>query len=113
MIAKLELNGRIPLLTNTDGIWYYSDLGPYHDNNEGDKLGNWQNDHNNCKFLMTSEGAYQYEENNVCYSVVRGLCNLDLVEPDRTKWKFGDILNLNNVYTFKFNFIKGVYKTNG
>ena len=111
MLAKLEKADMIPLLTNTDGIWYYSDHGAYHDENEGNKLGNWENDHNGCEFLMTGPGSYQFVENGVCESVVRGLCNLDAAEPDRTKWKFGDILNLEQVFTYKFNEDKGVYKT--
>lgn len=60
---------------------------------------------------MTGPGSYQYVENGICESVVRGLCNLDAVEPDRTKWQFGDILRLQQVFTYKFNEEKGVYKT--
>lgn len=111
MLAKLEKEDMVPLLTNTDGIWYYSDHGAYHDENEGNELGNWENDHVNCQFLMTGPGSYQYVENGICESVVRGLCNLDAVEPDRTKWQFGDILKLQQVFTYKFNEEKGVVKT--
>lgn len=111
MIVKIKKAGMVPLLTNTDGIWYWNDEGPYHDEDEGDKLGNWQNDHVDCKFLMTSEGRYQYVEDGVCHTVVRGLCNLDAVEPDRSKWKFGDIKKINQVYTYSFDEEKGVYKT--
>lgn len=111
MLKKLEDSNRVPLLTNTDGIWYWSNRGPYHDENEGDKLGQWQNDHIDCKFLMTSEGRYQYEENGVCHTVVRGLCNLDAQEPDRDKWKLGDILKIQEMYTYKFDEERGVYKT--
>ena len=110
-IIKLKKKGCIPLLTNTDGIWYYSDKGPYHDSEEGNKIGQWENDHVNCQFLMTSSGAYQYVEDGVCHSVVRGLCNLDANEPDRTKWKFGDIKMMNNLLTYKFNEEIGVVKT--
>ena len=111
MIKKLKRKGMVPLLTNTDGIWYYSDKGPYHDKNEGENLCNWQNDHVDCTFLMTSEGRYQYVEDGVCTSVVRGLCNLDAVEPDREKWKFGDILRIKDMFTYKFDEVKGVVKT--
>lgn len=111
MIAKLKKAGFIPLLSNTDGIWYQSDGEPYHDEDEGNQLGNWENDHLNCKFLMCGPGSYQYVENGKCESVVRGLCNLDAIEPDREKWQFGDILNLKNIFTYKFNEEKGVYKT--
>lgn len=111
MIAKLEKVGMRPLLTNTDGIWYYSEKGPYHDEDEGDELCNWQTDHSNCKFLMVSSGAYQYVEDGVCHTVVRGLCKLDALEPDRTKWKFGDIKNISEFVVYKFDENKGVYKT--
>lgn len=113
MILKLEKADMVPLLTNTDGIWYYSDHGAYHDKDEGDKLGNWQNDHVDCEFLMTSEGRYQYVEDGVCHTVVRGLCNLDAVEPDRDKWQFGDIMKIDQMFTYRFDEEKGVYKTNG
>lgn len=111
MILKIQKANMTPLLSNTDGIWYYSDHGPYHDKDEGNQLGNWENDHINCEFLMTGPGSYQYVENGKCESVVRGLCNLDAVEPDRSKWQFGDILHLENVFTYRFNEEKGVYKT--
>ncbi len=110
-IKQLKKKGMVPLLTNTDGIWYYSDHGAYHDSEEGNQLGNWENDHNDCDFLMVSVGAYQYLENGKCKSVVRGLCNLDLIEKDRSKWQFGDLLNLKNLFTFKFSEEVGVYKT--
>ena len=111
MIKKLISAGRVPLLTNTDGIWYYGRL--YHDENEGTELGQWKHDHKNCKFLMMSKGAYQFEENGKCHSVVRGICNLDALEPDREKWKFGDIKNLTYVVTYKFVEGEGVVKING
>lgn len=110
-ILKLKKKGCIPLLTNTDGIWYYSEKGPYHDKEEGNQIGQWENDHVNCEFLMTSSGAYQYLEDGVCHSVVRGLCNLDAVEPDRTKWKFGDIKLMKELFTYRFKEEIGVVKT--
>lgn len=110
-LIQLKKKGMIPLLTNTDGIWYYSEKGPYHDSEEGTTLGCWENDHMACKFLMTSVGAYQYVENGKCHSVVRGLCNLDLIEQDRDKWQFGDILNMKELFTYRFDEEKGVVKT--
>lgn len=112
-LYSLKKRGFVPLLTNTDGIWYYSNHGPYHDREEGSELGKWENDHVDCEFLMTSEGRYQYVEDGVCHTVVRGLCNLDAIEPDRTKWKFGDILKIKETFTYKFDEKKGVVKTNG
>lgn len=111
MIVALKKKGMVPLLTNTDGIWYYSEEGPYHDKNEGDQLGNWQNDHIDCLFLMTSEGRYQYMEDGVCHTVVRGLCNLDAMQPDRDQWQFGDILKIDQMLTYRFDEERGVYKT--
>ena len=111
MIVKLDNANRVPLLTNTDGIWYYSNRGPYHDENEGNQLGNWENDHLDCKFIMVSKGAYQYVENGKCETVVRGICNLDAIEQDRSKWEFGFIKDMDDVYTYKFDYDKGVYKT--
>ena len=108
-IAKLRAKGFVPLLSNTDGIWYGSRTGePYHDENEGVELGNWENDHKNCQFLMVSVGAYQYIENGVCYTVVRGKCNLDSIEPDRTKWQFGDIKKMKELAAYTWDNEKGV-----
>ena len=108
-IQRLRAAKFVPILTNTDGIWYYSPTGkPYHDENEGVELGCWENDHQYCKFLFTSVGSYQYIEDGITYSVVRGKCNLDAIEPDRTKWKFGDIKTLKEVCVYTFDKEKGV-----
>ena len=88
-VKKLKDSGRDILLTNTDGIWYHGEL--YHDEREGEELGQWKHDHKNCNFLVKSKGAYQYIEDGICYSVVRGRTNLDNII-DRTEWKFGQIL---------------------
>ena len=107
-LVKLIAAKKRPLLTNTDGIWYYGNK--YHDSDEGFDLCQWKHDHSNCKFLMVSVGAYQYEENGVCHTVVRGICNLDAIEPDRTKWKFGDIKKIKNIVSYKFDEEIGVVK---
>lgn len=83
MLFKLELSGRKPLLINTDGIWYQGDI--YHDKNEGTKLGQWKNDHKNCKLYIKTQGAYQFIENDKVNTVVRGYTNLDWVKP-REEW---------------------------
>ena len=80
----------------------------YHDENEGLELGNWETDHKNCFFIMASVGAYQYIEDGVCYTVVRGKCNLDSVEPDRTKWQFGDVLKMKDIAAYTWDKEKGV-----
>lgn len=103
LMKRLSKSGRVPILTNTDGIWY---LGtPYHAKDEGDGLGKWKNDHVNCDLLVKSRGAYQYMEDGVCHTVVRGISNLDLAKP-REEWKFGEIMS-NDVRIKTFSFEKG------
>ena len=105
-IMKLTLAGRKVLLTNTDGIWYQGDI--YHDENEGDNLCQWKNDHKNCKILIKSKGAYQYLEDGKCHTVVRGLTNLDDYKP-RDEWEFGDIIKANlYIRRWEFDENKGV-----
>lgn len=85
---RLQKAGRVVLLFNTDGIWYGGD--EYHGDGEGKDIGEWSNDHVNCKFRMKSSGAYEYEENGVYHPVVKGRTNLDKVLP-REQWKWGYI----------------------
>lgn len=109
LLDKLLRKGCIPLLTNTDGIWYWSEQGPYHDADEGNDLGQWKHDHVNCKLLIKSKGAYQYVEDGVCHSVVRGTSNLDLAQ-SRDDWEFGAIMNSElSVEKYKYT-DKGVEK---
>lgn len=104
---KLLKNKKIPILINTDGIWYYSSNGPYHDKDEGTNLCQWKNDHNDCKFLMTSAGSYQYIENGVVHTVLRGTSNLDKIK-QREDWEFGDIQRLNGRAYYFFDEEKGI-----
>ena len=83
-------NGRHLILTNVDGIWYTGDI--YHGDGEGDKLGQWSNDHMNCTCRAKSAGAYEYIENGEYHAVVRGSTNLDKIKP-RDQWVWGDIYN--------------------
>lgn len=92
MAEKLKENERTILSYNTDGIWYSGEI--FHDENEGPNLGQWENDHINCKFRMKSAGSYEFEENGIYYPVVRGHCKLDELKP-REKWTWGDIFNIN------------------
>lgn len=80
----LEKKGRIVLTFNTDGIWYKGAV--YHGEGEGEGLGEWHNDHVNCKFRARSAGAYEFIENGNYHAVVRGIPN-NL----KTEWKWGDI----------------------
>ena len=103
---KLITTGHQIIGYNTDGIWYQG--GIYHDENEGPRLGQWANDHTNCTFRAKSNGAYEFIENNEYHAVVRGQTTYDTVEPDRSKWTWGDIYKA-VVIGWKFDKEKGVY----
>ena len=92
LAEKLQESDRVILAYNTDGIWYTGDI--YHDANEGKGLGQWKNDHINCKFRAKSAGAYEFIENGQYKAVVRGLTKLDTVKA-RDQWQWGDIYNRN------------------
>lgn len=113
MIERLRMAGMVPIMTNTDGIWYYSKNGPYHGDGEGKDLCQWHNDHIDTKFLMASVGAYQYIEDGVCHTVLRGISNLDKLKPNREEWEFGDILKAGRSYVYVLDEEKGVMLKNG
>lgn len=92
---ELIKSGRQPILYNTDGIWYQGEV--YHGYGEGDKLGQWHNDHTNCKMRIKSKGCYEYIEDGKYYPVVRARTNLDRLK-DRTKWEWGDIFYCSEIY---------------
>lgn len=108
LLFKLELSGRIPLLINTDGIWYQGDL--YHDRDEGTLLGQWKHDHKNCTLYIKTQGAYQFIEDDKVHTVLRGFSNLDWIKP-REEWGWREIDNLEGLCSYKFDIEKGVYKT--
>ena len=88
LAKKLRESGRLVISYNTDGIWYKGDI--YHGEGEGKRLGEWENDHTNCKFRAKSAGAYEFVEDGKYFPVVRGRTNYDLIKP-RTQWEWGDI----------------------
>lgn len=88
LIDRLRKAGRHVIATNTDGIWYTGEI--YHDEDEGVDLGQWKNDHTNCKIRFKSKGCYEYEENGSYYPVMRGRTRLDH-KKDRSEWEWGDI----------------------
>ena len=88
LVDKLKKTGRIPILVNTDGIWYTGER--YTDENEGTKLGQWKTDHSNCTLLIKSPACYQYKEEEVVHTVMSGRTKLDRIK-DRDKWEWGDI----------------------
>lgn len=103
---ELMVSGRAIVGYNTDGIWYQGEV--YHGPGEGKSLGQWENDHVNCTFRAKSDGAYEFIENGEYHAVVRGSTTLDLVQPDRSKWQWGDIYR-NNIIGFKFDKERGIY----
>lgn len=101
LAENLKKSGRKVLAYNTDGIWYTGEI--YHDNNEGQGLGQWENDHINCKIRFKSAGSYEYIENGKYKPVVRGQTKLDLKGISREEWKWGDIFTeegKETLYTF-------------
>lgn len=103
---RLILSGCRIIGHNTDGIWYQGK--EYHGQGEGKNLGEWENDYTNCTFRAKSDGTYEFIENGVYHPVVRGRTTYDSIEPDRTKWKWGDIYKA-TIIGWKFNKDKGVY----
>lgn len=87
---RLREAGRRVIGYNTDGIWYQGEV--FHDWDEGEVLGTWENDKHAALFRAWSHGAYEWLDDNLkCHVVLRGLCQYDKVEPDREKWKWGDL----------------------
>ena len=97
-LAKaLEKSGRIVIMYNTDGIWYYGDV--YHGPGEGTQLGEWINDHIDCKFRAKSAGVYEFIEGGKYTPIVRGFTNLDKIK-SRDDWQWGDIYQQTPVYYY-------------
>lgn len=108
MVDILVATGRIPLATNTDGIWYMGDqmtnedLKDYPEHHISNELGDWKHDHRNCLLRFKSVGAYEFYENCIFnekkevvqkgkyHAVVRGYTTLDRTKPRET-WEWGDI----------------------
>lgn len=87
LYTRLLLEGYEPLLVNTDGIWYKGDMLE----GETTEFGGWKIDHTNCKLYIKSAGAYQYIENGIVKSIVRGPSTLDMIKPNRDDWKWLEI----------------------
>ena len=87
--------GCVPLLYNTDGIWYIGDeLNSGRDYGKG--IGKWENDHLAIKFRAKSKGSYEYMDEEGYHPVVRGRTKLDESKP-RTEWEWGDIYQTGGV----------------
>lgn len=89
LAKRLTEAGRVVIAYNTDGLWYVGDV--FHDLDEGIGMGEWKNDHINCKIRFKSDGAYEYIEPDGSYHpVVRGFTRLDRMKP-RSQWEWGNI----------------------
>ena len=105
---RVEQKGGRIILFNTDGFWYQGEI--FHGAGEGEKLGQWHNDHVNCKFRAKSSGAYEFIENEEYHPVLRGYTKLDEVKP-RGDWKWGDIYrNEAIVKQYEFDEERGIYE---
>lgn len=82
---RLRKAGRFPILFNTDGIWYSGEI--YHGDGEGDDMGQWHNDHVDCRFRAASPGSYEYIEDGKYVAVVRGV-----PESRKEGWGWGSIV---------------------
>lgn len=89
LTERLRASGRWILSYNTDGIWYQGDI--FHGEGEGEGMGEWSNDHHDCRFRIKSDGAYEFIDHKGKYHpVIRGRTLYDEVKP-RSEWKWGDI----------------------
>lgn len=94
-------HGGLPILFNTDGLWYQSDKPIEIPDLYGKGLGQYKNDHVYCKLNIKSDGAYQFIEDGKCTSVLRGCSTLDRVKP-REQWEWNDIYR-GTEFSFKFD----------
>ena len=74
LTERMRKQGFSVIAYNTDGIFYtHPDNLTYHDENEGDNMGQWRTDHIIEKIRFKSAGAYEYVENGEYHAVVRGI----------------------------------------
>lgn len=104
LVAELQATGRKVLATNTDGVWYQGEI--FHNRDEGKDIGQWKNDHVNCKLRFKSKGSYEFVENGNYKPVVRGETTYERLVP-REEWDWGDIF-LGSVLEYRFDMEKGV-----
>lgn len=96
LASEVEKSGRKVLVFNVDGFWYDGPI--YHGKGEGEGLGEWHNDHINCKFRMSSAGVYEFIEDGEYFPVVRGIPN-----DTKLNWEWGDIYTkkaVPDIFTF-------------
>ena len=91
--------GCVPLLYNTDGIWYIGDeLTGGRDYGKG--IGKWENDHFAKKFRVKSPRSYEYVDEDGYHPVQSGRTKLDEEKP-RTEWEWGDIYKTGGVKKYE------------
>ena len=91
--------GCVPLLYNTDGIWYIGDeLNAGRDHGKG--IGKWENDHFAKKFRVKSVRSYEYMDEEGYHPVQSGRTKLDSEKP-RTEWEWGDIYKTGGVKKYQ------------
>ena len=96
--SELVASGRIPLLYNTDGIWYIGE--PLENGADyGPGVGRWENDHTALKFRAKSRGAYEYIDADGYHPVVRGKTKLEETK-SRDTWEWGDIFQIGGIKKF-------------
>ena len=103
LVDKLRENDRIPILINTDGIWYAGDVYHPEDGSEGTHLGQWKTDHTNCTLLIKSPACYQYKEDGKVHTVMSGRTKLDRIKK-REDWEWGDIYH-NDIKVITYNLV--------
>lgn len=100
LASRVQRAGGKIILYNTDGFWYTGEI--FHGAGEGKGLGQWHNDHVNCRFRAKSSGAYEFIENETYNPVLRGYTELDKIK-DRGNWSWGDIYQEDAaIKTYKF-----------
>lgn len=85
LTSEIKKEGLIVLGYNTDGIFVKGEK-KFHNNLEGDDMGQWRIDHVYDKIRFKSAGAYEYIEKGEYHAVVRGIPK----EKSNT-FKWGDI----------------------
>ena len=92
LMTKLIENDFEIVCLNTDGIWYFDKTNKnriYHDDREGNKLGQWKTDHKDCTFYGYSAGQYYFIENNKFNVRARGYYWYEQIKP-REEWEKED-----------------------
>lgn len=108
MVEWLKATGRVPVLLNTDGIWFIGEPTNF----DSKVLGEFEEDHRNCILRIKSSGAYEYIEDGKYYPVLRGRTKLDSIKP-REQWQWGDIYQENaDPIMLTFNRNSGIVEVN-